>query len=144
MQRDPMIGESAIGWILEADGPTDAPHLANAYKIRLPDIVAAEALFRCSMESSVLLGVARATAFHVAEVVFVQHHTVVLEAKAAGQFRILGELIVIDFAVFYKLRDLFIQLIRLFDVTFIKLEVHLQRLIRDPIQAAEVKLLWLI
>src|ERR1700694_883559 len=48
VQRDPMIGKSTISWILEADGPTNAPHLANAYKIRLPDIVAAEALFRCS------------------------------------------------------------------------------------------------
>ena len=84
------------------------------------------------MEISVLLRVARATAFHVAEVVFVQHHTVVLEAKAAGQFGILGELIVIDFAIFYKFRDLFIQLVRLFDVTFIELEVHLQRLVGDP------------
>src|ERR1700674_5627258 len=47
VQRDPMIGESTISWILEADGPTNALHLTNAYKIRLPDIVAAEALFRC-------------------------------------------------------------------------------------------------
>src|SRR5476651_659817 len=45
VQRDPMIGESTISWVLEADGPTNAPHRADAYNIRLPDIVAAKALF---------------------------------------------------------------------------------------------------
>src|SRR5688500_20335726 len=42
MKRDPVIGESAVGRILVADGPTDAAQLADANKICLPDLVVAK------------------------------------------------------------------------------------------------------
>ncbi len=75
-----MIREPSVGRILVTDGPTNAPHLADANKIRLPDVVAAKARFGRPKESRALFRITRTVPLHVAEIVFVQDHTVVFEA----------------------------------------------------------------
>src|SRR5258706_237301 len=48
-------------------------------------------------------------------------------------------LFLIDVAVLNELPDLLAQLVGLFDIALIQLEVHLERFVRDSLQAAEVK-----
>src|SRR5688500_19437143 len=81
MKRDPVIGESAVGRILVADGPTDAAHLADANKICLPDVVVAKTRFGGPKESRVLFRITRTVSLHVAEIVFVQDHAVVFKSQ---------------------------------------------------------------
>ena len=144
MKRNPVIGESPISGILVTDGPTNPAHLANTHKIRLPDVVAAEALCCGTEETRGSFRVARTALFHVAEIVFVQDHAVVFEPQAAREFGVSRHFLLIDFAVSQKLGNLVRQLICLLDVTLVEFEVHLQGSIGDAIQATQIELFGLV
>src|SRR5438105_6484986 len=46
MQSDPMIRQRAVHGILVTDGPANSTHLADADELGLPNVIAAETLFR--------------------------------------------------------------------------------------------------
>src|SRR5439155_17451110 len=46
VQADPMIRQLSVCRVLVTDAPTNAAHLADADKVSLPNIVAAERFFR--------------------------------------------------------------------------------------------------
>jgi hypothetical protein len=102
-----MVRESLVGWIFIADSPTNASHLSDAHEVCFPDLVAAKVLFGGFEEARNSFRVASVSAFHVTEVVFMQHHALVLEAQAARKFRIGRHLFLIDLTVCKKLRNLF-------------------------------------
>ena len=142
VQSDPVVREPLVDRVLVADRPAHAAHLADADEIRLPDVVAAEGAFGQFVEVRVLLGVGRRRALlHVAEVPLVQDHAVVLEAEAAGQFRVGGHLLLIDLAVREYLGNLGRQRVGVRDIALVELEVHLQSLVGDAVQPAQIELL---
>src|SRR5581483_10381477 len=141
MQREPVIRQIAVGWILVADGPTHSAHLADAYKLGFPNVVAAEALLRRFAKSGTAIRITGAAAtFQIIEVVFVQNHAVVFEAESSIEFRVFRELVLNNFSAFDEFGNFFVQLVGLFHVTFVEFEVHFQRFIRDSLQVAEIEL----
>lgn len=86
-------------------------HLANAHKIRSPNVVAAEALFRGMVEIGSEVRITQPALFHVVEIVFVQHHAIVFEAWTTRDFRIGGHLFLIHFSTCKKLGNLFCELV---------------------------------
>ena len=99
MQLDPVIRDASGGRIEIGDGPADTAHLADADEIRLPDVEAREAPLHRSAKARSFRRFAAAVTLHVAEVVLVQDHPVVLEAEAARQLRIGRHLLLVDLAV---------------------------------------------
>ena len=71
-------------------------------------------------------------------------HAVVLKAESSRQLRIGRELFLVDFTVAEHLGDLFIQFVNRFDITLVKLEMHIESLVGDAIQSVQVELLWLV
>lgn len=82
--------------------------------------------------------------FQVTEVVLVQDHSVILEPQTALELGVSGHLFLLDSAIPQDVRDRLRQSIGFPDITLIKLEVHLQSLIRNAIQSAQIELLNLI
>src|SRR5437016_3969778 len=74
MQRDPMVRESMVCWILVTHRPPDTPHFPDAHEVGLPNIVAAEARFGSLTERSVAAAFRRPSFREVLEVEFMQHH----------------------------------------------------------------------
>src|SRR5437588_2577338 len=62
VQADPMIRQLSVGRILVTDGPANAAHLADADKISLPNIVAAERFFSGFAKAGPSRGIAGAAA----------------------------------------------------------------------------------
>src|SRR2546423_1549103 len=145
VQRDPVVREPLVDWVLVADGPAHAAHLADRDEVRLPDVVAAEGLFGEFVELRTCFRVGRRRALlHVAEVVLVKNHSVVLEAEPSRKLRVGGHLLLVNLAVGEELRDLLGQRVGVRDVALVELEVHLQSLVGNPVQAGEVELLRLV
>ena len=69
-----------------------------------------------------------------------QHHAVVFESQTSVQFRVFGEFVLIDLAAFDEFGNPFVKLVRLFHITFVQFEVHLERFIRNSLQVAQVEL----
>jgi hypothetical protein len=65
----------------------------------------------------------------------VQDHAVVLEPEAAGQLRVGGHLGCVDASLADDRGNLFIEGVRVGDVTLIEFEVHLQCFVGDTVQA---------
>src|SRR2546428_9445198 len=100
VQADPMIRQLSVRRVLVTDGPTNAPHLADADKVSLPNIVTAERLFGGFAKAGPSGRIAgAAAALQVVEIIFVQHHAVVFETQPPSQFRVFGELVLIDSSV---------------------------------------------
>ncbi len=68
-----------------------------------------------------------------------QHHAVVFESETTFELGVRRHFFLVDFAVFEDLRDLFLKVVGFFDVAFVKLEMHLQCLVGDPFQSAQVE-----
>src|ERR1041385_147025 len=81
VQRNPVIGQSAVSWILIANSPADATHLANADEVRSPDVVTSETLLRCLPKGGSLARLAGTRLHHVVEVVLVEDHAVVFKPQ---------------------------------------------------------------
>src|SRR5262249_16880955 len=79
-------------------------------------------------------------ALEVLEVVLVQDHAVVLEAESPGDLRVGRGLVLIDLAVLQDLGDLLVEDVRLLHVALVELEVHLEGLVGDALQTAQVEL----
>src|SRR5882724_1118051 len=140
VKRDPVVGQLSRVGILETDGPTDPAHLAYADERRLPDFEGAKALGRGPCEGRSLARSARPSPSQIVEVVLVENHPVVFKTQASRQLRIGRHFLLVDLSVLQHARDMFGKPVRLRDVALVKLEVHLERLVRDAIEPAQVPL----
>src|SRR5205823_7811398 len=93
MKLDPVIRNASRRWIEIRDGPADAAHLADAGEVGAPDLERRKARLDRGAESRAGRRIAAALLLHVAEVVLVQNHAVVLEAEAARQLGVGGQLL---------------------------------------------------
>src|SRR5439155_14503571 len=84
MQRDPMVREPTVCWILATHRPPDTSHFPDAHEVGLPNIVAAEARVGGLTKCRVAAAFVGASYSEVLKVKFMQHHAVVLESQTAG------------------------------------------------------------
>src|SRR5438046_1767378 len=141
MQSNPVVRKMAVREIFITDGPTNSAHLAYAYKLCLPRLVTTKALLGRFAKCGSLRGIAGATpGFQIVEIVLVQHHAVVFETEAAIQLGVFSELVLINLGPLDELGNFFVQSVCFFDITFIELEVHLECLIRNALQVAQIEL----
>src|SRR5207248_5188230 len=80
----------------------------------------------------------------ILKIIFVQDHTVIFEAEAAVELRIGGEFVLIHPAILQHLCDFFIQFVDAFDISLVQLEMRFKCLVRNALQATEIKLPGLI
>src|SRR5688500_9748732 len=73
-----------------------------------------------------------------------KNHAVVFESQAPRELRIRGRFVLIDLPVRENLSDLLVESIRVRHVPLVELEVHLQSLVGDPRQSAQVESLRLV
>ena len=123
-----MIRKLASERILIENRPAHATHATYGYKVSLPGIQTSKALLEAVLE---LAGhVAFPLGSHVAKIVLVENHTPVLEAEVAFYFRISG-ICCRSFFLLRHFQQLFAEKVRVFNISLVQPEVHLQRLVRN-------------
>lgn len=138
MQRNPMIGESAVVGIEVTDGPADSPHFPHADEIASPCFIRAETAFGRPSERGLRSGMGRSVGHEIVEIVLVQHHPIVFEPVSPFEFRVDRHLFLIDLPVFHEFMNSRREIIRLLDVPLVKFEMHGECPVRDAVKIMEI------
>ena len=136
MERDPMIRQTAIARVLEADRPSDAAHLPDAREICFPDVIASVTLDCRLPKGRIGIGVDASVAREIAEVIFVKDHPVVFKSQSPVQLRVRRHLLLIHPSVLDEFGDLLQQRVSGVDVAFVQLEVRLHGLVGNSMEPA--------
>src|SRR5438128_12250721 len=90
VQTDPMVRQLSVRRVLVTDGPTNAAHLADADKVSLPNIVAAEGFFSGFAKTGLSGGIANAAAvIQIVEIIYMQHTAVIFETQRSVHYRVI-------------------------------------------------------